>query len=147
MIVYRITTSKWAGVLSGSGYPARWNSKGIEMIYTASTRALACLENLVHRSGEGLNGNFKITEISIPEEASLKTIDRKKLPENWFKMDMYNHCQKMGDQWEEEKRALLLKVPSSVIREEFNILINPNYSEFQHVEIRAVTSFRFDERL
>lgn len=147
MVVYRITTSKWAGVLSGSGYPARWNSKGIEVIYTASTRALACLENLVHRSGEGLNHQFRITEIFIDDKLSSETIKPENLPSKWFKRENYGYTQSTGDQWVREKRSLLLQVPSSIIREEYNVLINPNHPEFSQVEIQQVTPFSFDDRL
>lgn len=147
MVVYRITTAKWAGKLIASGYPARWNSKGTKVIYTASSRALACLENLVHRSGEGLNGLFRVTEISIRENASLKTINQQSLPKNWHKIEMYDVCQAIGDMWIEDKKSLLLKVPSSVIRDEFNILINPNHSEFSMAEVRIISPFEFDERL
>ena len=64
MHVFRISTfSK----LIASGNPARWNSKGNYVIYTSTNRALACLENIVHRSGEGLENKFKILTIEIPD--------------------------------------------------------------------------------
>lgn len=147
MVVYRITTKKWAAILSCSGYPARWNSKGIEVIYTASTRALACLENLVHRSGEGLHHTFRITEIYIDDQTSCETIKPANLPNQWFKMENYGNTQSKSDQWIIEKRSLLLQVPSSIIRDEYNVLINPNHPEFSRVEIQQVTHFSFDERL
>ncbi|MDX1641889.1 MAG: RES domain-containing protein, partial [Balneolaceae bacterium] len=101
----------------------------------------------VHRSGEGLNGLFRITEINVPDKASLETIVQDRLPANWHKIEMYDYCQSIGDKWIEEKKSLLLKVPSSIIRDEFNILINPNHSEFDNVEIKNISSFEFDERL
>lgn len=147
MVVFRITTARWAGVLTASGYPARWNSKGTHIIYTASSRSLACLENLVHRSGEGLNDLFKITEIYIPDTISTEQISLENLPDNWYKTDSYHSCQKIGDQWSERRSSLLLQVPSSIIRDEFNMLINPNHSEFQQVEVRKISPFELDERL
>lgn len=147
MVVFRITIERWAGFLTASGYPARWNSKGTHIIYTASSRALACLENLVHRSGEGLNQQFKITEIYIPDHISAEQIHQKNLPEDWYQMNSYHHCQKIGDQWIENTESLLLEVPSSIIRDESNILINPHHSEFSNIEIQKVTPFDFDERL
>lgn len=147
MVGYRITTAKWAGRLTASGYPARWNSKGTHIIYAASSRALACLENLVHRSGEGLNHLFKITEIYFPVNVSTEQIKQKDLSDGWYKVDNYHRCQKIGDQWIERKSSLFLQVPSSIIRDEFNMLINPNHSEFSQVEIQKISSFTFDERL
>ena len=58
MLVYRITKTMYADRLVASGGAARWNSRGQFVIYTAATRALACLENVVHRSGEGLTAIF-----------------------------------------------------------------------------------------
>ena len=147
MELYRITTAKWAGELSGSGYPARWNSKGIFVIYTASSRALACLENLVHRSGEGLNGNFKITVINVPEDASSKQISVDDLPDMWFKRNGFTICRKLGDEWIKNGNSLLLRVPSSIIRDETNVLINPNHPEFGTVAVKEICDFEFDDRL
>ncbi len=147
MHTYRITTARWAGKLSESGYPARWNVRGTFVIYTASSRALACLENLVHRSGEGLNQNFKITEIEIPDHCSKQIADHATLPVQWYKTEHYPACQHIGNRWIEEGETLLLQVPSSIIREEKNVLINPHHPEFSEVKISGVRDFRFDERL
>lgn len=147
MNVYRITTAKWADKLSGSGFPARWNSKGVYVIYTASSRALACLENLVHRSGEGLNNRFKIVEIEISDHVSKQKIDPGGLPAEWYKTEHYSVCRQIGDQWIEEGSSLLLEVPSSIIREETNVLINPHHPEFKEVRIAGIRNIRFDERL
>lgn len=147
MQLFRITTVKWAGVLSGSGYPARWNSKGKFVIYTASSRALACLENLVHRSGEGLNKNFKLTVIDVPDDASLKKIEPIDLPSYWYKTSMAPSCRILGDQWIESGSSLLLSIPSAIIRDETNVLINPAHPEFKEVSVQDIVDFEFDERL
>ena len=147
MNVYRITTAKWADKLTGSGYPARWNSGGVYVIYTASSRALACLENLVHRSGEGLHNRFKIIEIEISDHASMQKINLDELPDEWHKTEHYPVCRRIGDRWIEEGKCLLLEVPSSIIREETNVLINPHHTECHEVKIANIRDFRFDERL
>lgn len=67
-----------------SGIPARWNSKDVRLIYTASTRALACLENVVHRSALGLQTRFRTMVIEIPEDVFIKVISTEELPPNWF---------------------------------------------------------------
>lgn len=147
MNVYRITTAKWADKLSGSGYPARWNSKGVYVIYTATTRALACLENLVHRSGEGLHSRFKIVEIEIHDNVSIQKIKTDDLPEEWYKTEYYPVCRQIGDRWIEEGKSLLLQIPSSIIHEETNVLINPHHPEFKEVKVADIREFLFDERL
>ncbi len=147
MVVYRITLSKWAESLTGSGFPARWNSKGVYVIYTAESRALACLENLVHRSGEGLNQQFSLVEISIPENTPFETVELNLLPKNWQHISNYSVCRQMGDDWVSNRSTLLLRVPSSIIRDEYNLLINPAHPDFKRVKIRHSVPFLFDERL
>lgn len=147
MQLFRITTAKWAGKLSGSGYPARWNSNGKYIIYTASNRALACLENLVHRTGEGLNKNFKLTVIDAPDYASIKKLQMSELPENWYKTSGASACRAIGDKWIESGPSLLLNVPSAIICDESNVLINPVHPEFKEISVRKVVDFEFDKRL
>lgn len=117
------------------------------MIYTASSRALACLENLVHRSGEGLHSRFKVVEIAISDHVSVQKIDTDELPAEWFKTEYYPACRQIGDRWIEMGNSLLFEVPSSIIREETNVLINPHHPEFREVKIVDSRDFRFDERL
>lgn len=147
MVVYRISLAKWAGNLTGSGYPARWNPKGYHVVYTAESRALACLENLVHRSGEGLNANFRIIEIEIPDSVNLKEIRTEDLPERWHLIESYPVCQAIGKEWLEKRESCTLRVPSSIIDDEKNILINPNHPEFDKVSIKTIREFTFDDRL
>lgn len=147
MSVYRITLSKWAGNLTGTGIPARWNSRGVEMIYTAGSRSLVCLENLVHRSGEGLNRNFSIIEIDIPDNCTVEHLQRSLLPEYWYRMENYSLCQKIGNNWIESRNSPVLRVPSSIIPEEFNYLINPRHPDAPGISIKTISPYRFDERL
>jgi len=147
MVVYRITLSKWAGILRASGFPARWNSKGYFVIYTAGSRALACLENLVHRSGEGLNDTFSVTEISIPESISMITVHANQLTAGWDSLSGQSETQVIGNNWIQVNKSAILIVPSVIIPDEFNYLINPAHSDFSKIEVTSVSPFRFDQRL
>ena len=147
MDVYRITLAKWAESLTGSGYPARWNPKGYHVIYSAGSRALACLENLVHRSGEGLNAGFKIASIHVPDSVLADEVLLDSLPPGWYSVEGYQICQELGSKWLEEQRSCTLKVPSSIIQDEWNLLINPAHPDFGQISIRSVRDFSFDQRL
>ena len=83
MLVYRICINKFAHGLFASGRAARWNSNDVKMVYTASSRSLACLENVVHRSQAGLNQLFSVLTIDCPETVKIKTIAITNLPANW----------------------------------------------------------------
>ena len=147
MEVYRITLAKWSGQLSASGGAARWNSKGKFVIYTAATRSLACLENVVHRSGEGLNGFFKTMIIDIPDTLSVQEITAQDLPKNWDFYENYHLCQQIGNRWLDEATHPILRVPSAIIAHEFNFLLNPQHPDFKQIVLKQVEDFAFDPRI
>jgi RES domain-containing protein len=146
MVVYRITTAQWSAKLTASGYPARWSSRGSFMIYTAQSRALACLENLVHRSGEGNNALYKVMLIEVPDTLTIENLDLKKLKKDWYSMNNYPYCQALGDKWLQDAATVILKVPSVIIKQEFNYLLNPNHPDFKSIKLSATEDFDFDER-
>ncbi|MDO8550419.1 MAG: RES family NAD+ phosphorylase [Ignavibacteria bacterium] len=147
MLIFRICLNKWAPELKASGQPARWNSKGKLVIYTAENRSLACLENLVHRSGLGNNELYKILVISIPDNIKINEVTKKQLPKNWREYSNYSLCQKIGDQWIDSLPSCILKVPSSIIPQEYNFLINTLHKEFERIRIDSQEDFNFDKRL
>ena len=146
-MVYRISMAHRAGSLSASGFPGRWNSKGKYVIYTAGSRALACLENVVHRSGEGLAANFKVMTIHIPDGIKINEVSVADLPEDWHKVQHYTFTQRLGDQWIEKSETAVLKIPSAIIPHETNYLLNPHHPDFKKIKIKSVGDFIFDPRI
>lgn len=147
MIVYRITLTKFAGALFASGNPARWNSKDVKVIYTAGSRSLACLENVVHRSSLGLKENFSTILAEIPGNLKMDEIKISSLDPAWREYAQYPYTQKLGDQWSEKAISAVLKVPSAIIPAEFNYLINPLHKDFGRIIFLGNEPFNFDERL
>ncbi|MEO6230141.1 MAG: RES family NAD+ phosphorylase [Ferruginibacter sp.] len=146
MIVFRITTEKWSKALSASGYAARWSTRGNFAIYTAESRSLACLENLVHRSGEGNNALYKVMVINIPDNLKMEAIDESTLKTDWQAFDNYAYCQAIGNKWLNEMKTPILKVPSVIIKKEHNYLINPHHPDFTKIELISTEDFDFDQR-
>jgi RES domain-containing protein len=147
MVVYRITLTEFAGTLFASGNPARWNSADLKVIYTAATRALACLENVVHRSSLGLKENFRTNLIEIPDDLKMDEIAASSLEAGWREYAHYPYTQKFGDQWIKANLAAVLKVPSAIIPEESNYLLNPLHKEFRRIRYLGNEPFDFDERI
>jgi RES domain-containing protein len=147
MIVYRITLEKWADKLHASGYPARWNSRGSFVIYTSGSRALACLENVVHRSGEGLNKLFKVMKVEIPDTLEIEKVNPSGLQKNWQDFTSFPYTQEIGDNWINRKSTIVLEVPSAIIPGESNFLINQNHADFSKVILQSTEDFIFDPRL
>jgi len=151
MLVYRISQTKYASSLTASGIDGRWNPLHQKMIYTAGSVALACLENLAHKSGASLAaGNFSLAIIEV--EGGLKIEEVKigaltSVNPQWNLVDNYNFTQKFGNDWLNAGSSAILKVPSAIIDLEYNYLLNPNHASFTGVKIVKVDRFNFDVRL
>lgn len=147
MLVFRITLSIYADRLHASGRPARWNSNNIHVIYTACSRSLACLENIVHRSQLGLSANFSVLIIEIPDALEIQVLDRTSLPESWNTLQMFSKTQAIGNQWILDNKTAVLQIPSSIIPLESNFLINPNHRDFTSIKLVQAEPFYFDNRI
>lgn len=147
MKVYRIVHKKWASTLKPSGAPARWNSKGVNVIYTSGSQALSCLENVVHRSGEGLNKFFKLLIIEIPDKIQFERVFLSKLITNWSDYTNFPYTQIIGDKWINGNSTVVLRVPSAIIPEEYNYILNPAHSDFEKISILSIDDFVFDSRI
>jgi RES domain-containing protein len=147
MLVYRIALAKYASALKASGRAARWNPNEVEMIYTASSRSLACLENVVHRNKAGLNDNFRVMTIHIPDTLAIQTINTTDLLPDWRAFNQMPYTQQLGSQWIKDGATAILQVPSSIIDGETNYLINPLHADFELIELVKVEAFVFDVRI
>lgn len=146
MEVYRISHEKWAGVLQSSGMAARWNSNGVFVTYSASTRALSCLEMLVHLTGEQIKTPFKLSVIYIPDELQIENFGGF-YNADWAEFENYHDCQIIGDEWIRSQRTGILRVPSAIIKNEYNYLINSQHPDFMNIKVISLEDFEFDMRL
>ncbi|WP_345948211.1 RES family NAD+ phosphorylase [Mucilaginibacter sp. PAMB04274] len=149
MLLYRIAKCNYIADLSGTGarlYGGRWNSIGRPVVYLASSRALAVLEVLVHLSPTLIPDNFCQVTVEVPND-DVQILDLKKLPPNWQEYPEPALLKTIGDAFIKANKHLLLKVPSAVVKEEFNYLLNPAHVAMQAVKIVDQQVFSFDERL
>ena len=150
MKVYRIAKYKYINDLSGEGarmYGGRWNSKGTNMLYTASNRSLATVEYLVHLPIALIPRDIYIVEILIPDNIQITELTIKDLPSNWSHYPAPFSLAVIGDKWVNSNQSLLLKVPSSVVKGEYNILINPKHELFNKIKVNHFEPYNFDQRL
>lgn len=147
MLVYRIVLAKFANKLRGSGRAARWNPNDIKVIYTASSGSLACLENVVNRDQLGLNQVFSVMTIDCPDDLAITTIRLDDLPVNWSDYYQMAKTQKIGEDWFKENKTPILSVPSSIINDEVNYLLNPKHADFNKIKLINIQPFTFDKRI
>lgn len=148
MIVYRICLQKFA-TLNGRGaemYGGRWNNKGRPVVYAASSVSLAMVEVLVHLPSHLIPSDYVLMKIEVPE-SSIKEFTVQELSTEWNLLPGANETQKLGDNWLMENKKLLLKVPSAVVVQEHNILINPLHKLFHKVQVKDIKPYNFDSRL
>ena len=148
MVLYRITHERWSNTLVASPYGARWNSPGIGVIYTASSRSLACLENIVHRKQTEFTKRYKSTVIYLPDDLKREILSLSDLPSQWYEPSEHGYlvCRRFGDTWAVHKSSVALIVPSAIIKNEYNILLNVDHEDFHSIKIVDVESFFFDPR-
>ncbi len=147
MKLYRLTREKYASDLSGEGakrYGGRWNSTGNAMLYTATHRSLAVLETLVNLPKNLLPQDMVLVTLSIAVD---EVADLKDLPKNWRDMPVPRKTQLRGDLWLSQE-SIAVKVPSTAIPQEHNVLLNPKVPDFDElVQVVATEAFSFDSRL
>ncbi len=150
MEVFRLVRDQFAQTLSGKGAAingARWNSKGVEMVYTATNRSLAMAEVAVHFSLATMPKNFCMVTINIPDDIEIATLNSQNLPPNWNQFPHPIATQKIGNSFISENQFCCLRVPSVVTQGDYNILINPQHILFHNIQIVEVVKFPFDQRL
>lgn len=150
MEVFRLSRQAFAASLSGKGAAlkgARWNSAGVEVVYTSGNRSLAMAEVAVHISFAWLPADFKMLTIYIPQGTSITTVPMAQLPQDWNVFPHRPATQAIGDAFIAANKFCVLQVPSAVTPGDTNWLINPHHPEFANIQIIQVDDFMFDNRL
>lgn len=135
--------------MTGTGaklYGGRWNSVGVSVLYMASSRALAALEVLAHFTNVQDPESFCITVFDVPED-SVEDVKNLTLPKNWNSYPSPSLLKKKGDTFAKNNKALLLKVPSAIVEDEHNYILNVNHPLLAKVKIIEIKPFLFDKRL
>lgn len=149
MRVYRLSAPKHAKTsLSGEGarlFGGRWNPRGLAMVYTSEHLSLAVLENLVHLEAAQLRPARTALTIDVPDR-EVEVLAPSELPRNWRAARSQRLLQNLGKAWLTERRSLALKVPSAVIPQEHNVLLNPSHPKHAKLSVEAQEPFSFDPR-
>lgn len=147
---WRITKQKHAKTaFTGEGarlYGGRWNSPGTIIIYTAESQSLAALEMLVHMDAPELLAQYVLFEVGI-DDSCITDLNILELPKTWKADPPPAKLWAIGDQWVAARTSAVLRVPSALVPEEHNFLLNPNHQDFSKLQIGKPSSFRFDPRL
>jgi len=116
-------------------YGGRWNPVGTSVVYTAESLSLATLEIVVHLEREELLYTHFLKIPVTFDVQMVTTLSRKTLPRDWSRLPPSESTQKIGYKWISQSKFAVLKVPSTIIMEEYNYLINPNHPDFTNMQI------------
>jgi RES domain-containing protein len=125
----------------------RWNSPGVAVVFTATHLSLSALEYLVHIDIDHVPDDLVALGIEVPEAAGERRLTTGDLPANWQLMLHSEECRALGDAWAKSRESLLLRVPSIIIPEEDNLIINPAHPRAAEVRIVSERPFSYEPRL
>lgn len=125
----------------------RWNSPGVAVVYTSGTLALAALELLAHTDPDLVPRDLRAFEVDIPDAIRPGLLDPASLPRGWRAASGHPDCRAAGDAWVQAGDEAVLGVPSALIPEERNYLLNPAHAQAARVRVVRARPFAFDARL
>lgn len=143
MKVWRLARRRFAA-LDGAGarlYGGRWNRRGQSVVYTSENLSLALLEVIVHLelALEDFPADYVKIAIEVPDAMERERVAA--LPKGEARMRI------IGAGWYESNKTAVLMVPSVIVPEEHNLLLNPGHPQFELIRALPAKPFRFDPRL
>lgn len=140
MTIYRMHRARrkaddYQGAMMAGG---RWNPIGIPMLYSAEHLSLACLEVLVHLDKGQLPLDYAWSKAEVSTTPDVLVIAAP---------PSITDCQAAGNDWICNQTQLAVRVPSVIIPEEFNVLLNPLHEGYESVQWSEPRLFHFDPRL
>jgi RES domain-containing protein len=146
--VYRFVSTEYANGLSPEGARlngGRWNSKGVAVLYCATSESLAMLELRVHSPHPYPRTRLKII-IEVPGDV-IAEASFNELPRGWNKLPPGPSSKRFGDAWVAAASNLGLLVPSVIASDEKNLMLNPAHKRFKEVQIVSSERVKLDLRL
>lgn len=147
MVLWRVSNHQ---SLAGDGAlraPGRWHNRGRRIVYCAQTPAAALLETLVHFEIEvrDLPARYRLLKVEGPEDAAVEHVRSAQLPTDWVARSEVTRA--IGDEWLAKARSALLLVPSAVVPETLNVLLNPAHPDADRIVIAKASDHVIDPRL
>jgi RES domain-containing protein len=147
MYLWRISNHSTLDGAGGLTASARWHTEGRRIIYLAETPAGALVEALVHLelTPARLPKYYRLLKAEAPDNTGLSTILRSALPTSW--LTKYLVTRTLGDNWLATTTTALLRVPSAIVPETFNVLLNPAHPDAHQVQVLWHAEYPWDARL
>lgn len=150
-MVWRICSRRHiAQAYDGEGahiFGGRWNHPGTRVVYTAATVSLAALELFVNLDPDVCPDDLVAIPAEIPRAVKVMRVELSDLPRGWQRYPAPVQLQDLGSRWVADGATAVLAVPSAVIPQERNYLLNPAHPDLRRIRIGRPEPFRFDLRM
>lgn len=127
-------------------YGGRWNHSGVPMVYAADSKPLALLELLVHVESHLLLETYACIPAEF-DDSIVRILGASHLPPHWNRYPAPMATKDLGTLWAQKLESAVLQVPSSLVPEQRNYLLNPKHPDFVKITIGRPESLRIDPRL
>lgn len=147
MLLWRISNHASLAGEGGLLASARWHTQGHPVLYLAETPAGALVEVLVHLELDPahLPRHYKLLKAEAPDDLSVRATAKAELSANWTE-DLLS-TRGLGDEWLRSRATALLRVPSAIVPETFNVLLNPLHPEAARLRLISHRDYPWDRRL
>lgn len=127
----------------------RWNHPGTSVVYVSESLSLAALELYVHftRNDIKLSKSLFAIPVDIPDALKIAEVSIKDLGPDWRVSPPSDSTKNIGTDWALKGNSAILRVPSAVIPEEYNLMLNPKHADFKKIKIGKPQPFTLDKRM
>lgn len=147
MVLWRISNHASLAGDGGLRASGRWHTRGKHVVYCAENPAAALIEILVHFEIDvrDLPARYRLLKINVPDELRLERVSPQILPTDW--LENVQATRAIGDAWLTQSAAPLLVVPSAIVPETSNVLLNPAHPDAKRIVIAHTSDHVIDPRL
>ena len=149
MRVWRIASAAHA-TFDGEGarrYGSRWTPRGRPAVFTSATLSLAALERFMNTDADLERVDLLTIAVNIDKNIAIETVTVAELPADWRKYPAPPTLATIGERWLRASKSPVLSVPSVVIPDERNFVLNPTHADFARLVINPSEPFSFDPRM
>ena len=149
MQVWRLCRKKHAA-FDGEGARAaggRWNRRGTAVVYTSATLSLAVLEYFVNLPAAAAPPDLVAVSAELTADIPMSSLNLGDLPRGWRKYPAPDALADLGKRWAEEGKTAILAVPSAVVPQEMNYLLNPAHPRFREIRTGKPEPLSLDSRM
>jgi RES domain-containing protein len=125
----------------------RWNRRGTAVVYTSATLSLAFLEYFVNLPRTAAPQDLVAIAAEVPKDLPMTFVEESALPRNWRKYPAPEALAEIGTRWAEERKTPILALPSAVVPQERNYLLNPAHPRFREIRIGKPEPLSLDSRM